>query len=391
MMKLEQFRKRVSKAHVRADVSSHTDGGSGSAIGELLRDSRLRRGDELIDAAQSLRIRQHYLQALEDGRIWDLPGPTYAVGFIRTYAEYLGLDGEEIVRRYKGEVASISQASELALPSSVAERGVPGVAFLLVSVLLAGSAYGGWYILSTKDSTVAEIVPVLPERLVKLVESVRGGYVPTPSPSVRPHEATSVEAPISRTSIAAGSNQEPAPQILSAVPLSLPLLEFATGGTLDNEVEGQASIVETTIASLQGVNSDGSIFVQAAVIPAVPMLEPAATDAVELAAEPERVGFAADVGTATGGRHIVVHARTDSWVQVHDGISNTMLLTRLMHAGDTYDVPNKPGLKLVTGNAGALEIIVDGELAPSIGPIGAVRRDVALDADKLLDGTATRQ
>ena len=354
MMKLEQFRKRVSKAHVRADVSSHTDGGSGSAIGELLRDSRLRRGDELIDAAKSLRIRQHYLQALEDGRTWDLPGPTYAVGFIRTYAEYLGLDGEEIVRRYKGEVASISQTSELALPSSVAERGVPGVAFLLVSVLLAGSAYGGWYILSTKDSTVAEIVPVLPERLVKLVESVRGGYVPTPSPSVRPHEATSVETPISRTSIAAGSNQEPAPQILSAVPLSLPLLEFATGGTLDNEVEG-------------------------------------ATDAVELAAEPERVGFAADVGTATGGRHIVVHARTDSWVQVHDGISNTMLLTRLMHAGDTYDVPNKPGLKLVTGNAGALEIIVDGELAPSIGPIGAVRRDVALDADKLLDGTATRQ
>jgi len=50
--------------------------------------------------------------------------------------------------------------------------------------------------------------------------------------------------------------------------------------------------------------------------------------------------------------------------------------------------PDRPGLKLLTGNAGALEILVDGETVPSIGPVGRVRRDVALDVARLRDGTA---
>jgi cytoskeleton protein RodZ len=63
-------------------------------------------------------------------------------------------------------------------------------------------------------------------------------------------------------------------------------------------------------------------------------------------------------------------------------------MTRLMQPGDTYTVPDRPGLKLLTGNAGALEIRVDGETMPAIGPIGAVRRDIALDIERLKNGTA---
>jgi cytoskeleton protein RodZ len=54
-------------------------------------------------------------------------------------------------------------------------------------------------------------------------------------------------------------------------------------------------------------------------------------------------------------------------------------------------VPNAPGLTLRTGKAGALEIAVDGKTAPSIGDGFMARRDVLLDPDALLAGTAVAQ
>ena len=50
-----------------------------------------------------LRIKPAYLAALEQGRSRDLPGPTYAIGFIRAYADFLGLDGDQMLTRFKAE------------------------------------------------------------------------------------------------------------------------------------------------------------------------------------------------------------------------------------------------------------------------------------------------
>jgi cytoskeleton protein RodZ len=60
------------------------------------------------------------------------------------------------------------------------------------------------------------------------------------------------------------------------------------------------------------------------------------------------------------------------------------MLSKVLHAGDIYEVPHLPGLKLATGNAGGIEIVVNGRALPLLGPMGAVRRDVALDAESLL-------
>ena len=68
-------------------------------VGALMRSAREGLGDDLADVSRMLRIRLPHLQAIEDGRFEDLPGPAYAVGFVRTYAEHLGLDGDEIVLR----------------------------------------------------------------------------------------------------------------------------------------------------------------------------------------------------------------------------------------------------------------------------------------------------
>ena len=68
---------------------------NGHGVGALLRASRLRVGENLQDVAAMLCIRYPYLEAIESARYNELPGLTYAVGFIRAYAEHLGLDSEE--------------------------------------------------------------------------------------------------------------------------------------------------------------------------------------------------------------------------------------------------------------------------------------------------------
>ena len=91
-------------------------------------------------------------------------------------------------------------------------------------------------------------------------------------------------------------------------------------------------------------------------------------------------------GTGNAGSRVVLRALMDSWVQV-TGAGDELLLTRILHAGDSYHLPNRRDLVLITGNAGALEILVDGAAVLPLGPIGAVRRDVSLDPDKLLGET----
>ncbi len=82
---------------------------------------------------------------------------------------------------------------------------------------------------------------------------------------------------------------------------------------------------------------------------------------------------------------ILLRAKGDAWVQVRDK-TGQILLNRTMHAGDTWQVPGKPVLMLTTGNAGGTELLVDGVLAPPLGAIGAVRRDLVLDPDQVKNG-----
>ncbi|MGE5476180.1 MAG: DUF4115 domain-containing protein, partial [Bacteroidales bacterium] len=75
----------------------------------------------------------------------------------------------------------------------------------------------------------------------------------------------------------------------------------------------------------------------------------------------------------------------DCWVQVRE-MDGQLLLSRLLRRGDSYMVPNRPGLTLMVGNAGALEITVDGKKSAPLGATGQVRRDIKLDPDKLQSG-----
>ena len=72
-----------------------------------------------------------------------------------------------------------------------------------------------------------------------------------------------------------------------------------------------------------------------------------------------------------------MRAIQDSWVQIRD--SQDIIFTRVLKPGDTYRVPDRPGVRLRTGNAGGLVLVTDGVTGQPMGPIGQVLRDVPLD------------
>lgn len=69
-------------------------------IGNDLRAAREQLGLSLDEAERATRIRARYLQAIEEGRLEDLPSPVQARGFVRNYAEFLGLESDDILLRY---------------------------------------------------------------------------------------------------------------------------------------------------------------------------------------------------------------------------------------------------------------------------------------------------
>ena len=74
-------------------------------IGSSLREARTRRGLALPDVERSTHIRSRYLMALEEDAFDVLPGPAYAKGFLRTYADFLGLEGQRFVDEYNSRFA----------------------------------------------------------------------------------------------------------------------------------------------------------------------------------------------------------------------------------------------------------------------------------------------
>lgn len=110
-------------------------------IGNSLREARLRQGLDFPELEQGTKIRGKYLRALEDEHFDVLPAQTYVKGFLRSYAEYLGLDGQLYVDEYNsrfvvGEEEPQSRPRRSAPPS----RGVQVQSRVVLLTLLGIAA-----------------------------------------------------------------------------------------------------------------------------------------------------------------------------------------------------------------------------------------------------------
>jgi len=433
----------------RRDSMAETTGDSASdtGVGALLRASRMRIGEDLRNVAFMLRIRYPYLEAIEDGRFEDLPGQAYAVGFIRAYADHLGLDGEEVVRRFKDDTAHDEEPrTNLRFPTPITEASVPGGAIVFIGLLIVILAYGAWYVSTSDENFLADLIEPIPERLVALVSSDKSRDDPGPEPTMTlattpsepeptatpkplepPASLQPADTPVDASALTAAeetvpsrepqmpaltlsvpsSAAEPTPVVAAPLPDEAPAAPApAAAALLPDAVPAATAPVAAAEPVLNaptetfppGEQAAAATDTSAALDPAPASTETSAgseadtsaTPAPEnatAAAEPEAVAEA----PAEPKSRVLVRAKSNSWIQVRDHFTNEIMVTRLLKAGEEYYVPDKFGLRLLTGNAGALEILVDGKPVPPIGLEGAVRRGVHLDPALLKAGDAVSE
>ena len=139
-------------------------------IGTILQKARLERGENLSQGSSNLRIRQVYLEAIENNQFDHLPGIIYVIGFIRSYSEYLNLDAEVILKQYKESTGVVDKKQELEFPVFVPENGLPGSAILLVGLMIAFFGYASWYFLSNQNQFEINQVPHIPSELETLTQ-----------------------------------------------------------------------------------------------------------------------------------------------------------------------------------------------------------------------------
>lgn len=117
---------------------------AGTPVGERLRRAREAQGLALDDVAARTRIPIRHLRSIEDGQWDELPAITYTVGFGRSYANAVGLDGAEIGRELREQLGGTTRSSQMSTeyyapadPSRVPSRSMAWVAGLLALALVA--------------------------------------------------------------------------------------------------------------------------------------------------------------------------------------------------------------------------------------------------------------
>lgn len=415
-------------------------------IGATLRRAREELGYDLQQVSEALRIRRAHLEALEEGRYKDLPGATYAIGFFRSYARFLGLNADEIVEQFKSQSHDLVKEQKLDFPLLSSEGRMPKVWLVVLAIVLAVLAYAGWQYFSRKGEMTADFAPATSDRL----ESMATETPDTAEPDASQPLGTAEEADVA----AAASGAEPASPAAGEIPLQTAAESVPAGpatalpgaaaepGAAGSAAPAETAPVETTPAEASLTNAEEIAAEppetlappESAAAQALGPGEPAAPAAAEskpaqgaasspppeeedfvgAAAEASAEGPAAQAAsqgpiqvselpppTGTGlqaeapsgpktygtpGGRVTITATADAWLQVM-APEGEILLSRTLHAGDVYYAPDRPGLTLTTGNAGALELRVDGKLTPALGAPGIVRRDVRLDPEVLRSET----
>jgi cytoskeleton protein RodZ len=370
---------------IEATPEDRSDGAGAGAprrqgVGEILRLKRESFGQDLPTVAAQLHIRLSYLKAIENGRFKDLPGMAYASGFVRSYADYLSLDGEEMVRRFRAEVAGIGRQVQLSFPSIATEGKIPGGAVLLLSAVFAVLGYGAWYYMADRHKSFVDIVPEVPTQLRSLLgkqapatdisAAGSGGVASRPAtpPVATSGRAAGAPAPDATASASIAGTAPASPPASSGTPPAaapppppppMPLASSVLVGPGDL-APSPADLTRLIAATAAAAKVDGP-----------PVAAPAAVP------KP-----AAQVVVASPGARVKLIARMDSWVQIYDKTGKSFY-SAVLRAGQAIEVPNQPGLLLTTGNVGGLDIVIDGQAQPALGSVGLVKRDLPLDPTAL--------
>jgi len=313
-------RRRIHLREISGDADAPLD-----AVGQDLRAARLRRGDDLATVSRVLKIRKDLLEAIEEDRIDALPGRTYAVGFVRSYADYLGLDPVQCVERFKAEIAGRSDSG--APPINVIEedehRRMPQGWKIMAGVILLLVGYAAYQLALSADRMLRE--PVAP-----------------------PPPAAAAPRPVAHKPVAV----RPPEQLTVTQPLTTPVdTTIAMTGVPGTAQAGAP-------AGLGGLQSSG--------------------------VEPEPLPKGQVYGEQNRGVRVVLRVREAARILVQ-GPDGRVFLNRTLKPGDSYKVPNLVGLTLTTSNAGGVALELDGAAMGPAGRNDETAEALSLDPQSIMD------
>jgi len=330
-------RRRIHLREISGDSDMPAD-----TVGQELRAGRLRRGDDLATVSRDLKIRKDHLEAVEEDRLENLPGRTYAIGFVRSYAGYLGLDATEMVERYKQEISGRHDDHMPTIaPVPDEQRRLPQGWRFVAGIVVLAVGYGVWHLLSAGSAPQA--VPPPPS----LAPPKPVAVAPPPAPAATPDQ-TAVPSPAIDNSAAVAS-PEPAPAAAAPAPA-------ATAQPAATPSPAQTS---SALANQ----------VPAAPAEAVAAADPAGSTVY---------------GKTNANPRVVLKAKGDTHITVRGG-NGTVYINRNLKAGDTYQLPNTTGLTLSTTNAGAVEMDLDGQAIGVAGGVDQSAEAIPLDPQAIVD------
>jgi len=297
-------------------------------LGDLLRRVREERGDDIQQIADYLCIRRGFLVALENNRYDEFPADAYVIGFLRSYANYLGVDSKDAIDRYRNEMAGRRKRPTLQIPTPITEGRTPSTLLMVGAAIAAFLIYALWYAISSSDRATVTTPPALP----------------------------SASAPASEAAInEAATNPIPVASVVMPPPADT--TTTSPGITLSSPAPAP-----TNAASPPTTTTPPSAPPAEAVSPANPTSANAAAPKDSL---------------------LTIRAEQSAWVMVSDR-SGHALFDHVMKPGETYSVPKTPGLSLTTGNGSGIVLTMDGVDLPRLSTGSShVLRNIPLDKDHL--------
>jgi cytoskeleton protein RodZ len=332
-------RRRIHLREISSDSEAPLE-----TVGQDLRAARLKRGDEIAQVSRALKIRKDHLEALEEDRLEDLPGKTYAIGFVRSYARHLGLDADRYVERFKHEISGRSeeQSREPApIHQEEARHYLPQGWRIIAGVVVILLGYGLWQLMAPSGDTSQQVpeAPVLTQ--------------PKPKP-----------APAPQAVVEPTQEATPSPAT-DAVP-----------STNASGAQGAAALPPPAAGAKTPATSTAQMAAPPTSAPA-PTAPQAAVPVIGENTAPRTFG-------GEGGSRVLLRARGPVRVTVK-GPDGSILLNRDLAPGDTYQAPNIPGVTLATSDAGAVEMDVDGKDLGTVGQPQQVLGRVSLEPESLMD------
>jgi len=333
-------------------------------IGYHLKLAREERGETLQDIAAFLRIRRVYLQDLENGDLSAIPGRAYALGFLRSYGDYLGFNGDAIVEEVKRTDEPLPESPALQVREPLPESHRPPLVLVGASLLLAALVYIGWQYWHDLQAPPPAVAAADRPPRAAADAGERENAEAAGAPAV-------VDATADATAAAMSAEDDELPPLPAIPEPPMPESDAAVTAILNRPAPGTEADAPVDAEAA----GDGAAASSARAAEPIDLL--AVVEAQSGGADPRIVGDDA----ATNSRVLLV-ASEPSWVQVKSR-SSDYVWTRTLEPGEAYVVPQREDLALWTGNAGGLKVVVDGEPLAPLGEPGQVRRDIPLAAAAL--------